>query len=75
MLIHFSLLRLGKTEAPILLTTDGDLKGSILVVLAGGCSHENALFLLQILLFHLQPGFLSCNLSVRQLLLVGYQQL
>jgi len=44
--VHLSFLRLRETEAPVLLTTDSDLKGSILVVLAGCCSHEDALFLL-----------------------------
>lgn len=62
-----SLLRLGETKASVFLAADGDLEGSVLVVLIGGGSHEDALFFLQVLLLHLQPRLLPRDLSLSKM--------
>jgi len=63
-LAHLSLLCLGEPEAPVLLAADGDLQGSILVILIRSRALEDALLFLQVLPLDLQPRLLSRNLSL-----------
>jgi hypothetical protein len=42
-----------------------------LVVLIGSGSHEDALFLLQVLLLHLQPRLLPCDLGLSKMRLLN----
>ncbi|CAN6813413.1 unnamed protein product, partial [Brassica oleracea var. botrytis] len=63
-----SFLGLGESKAPILLTAHSNLQSSVLIILVRRGPHENALLLLQILSFHLQPSFLSSNLRLQSII-------
>lgn len=59
-----SFLRLGESEASVLLTTDSYLKSTILGILTWRSAHQNTLLFLKVFFLHLQSCLLSGNLCL-----------
>ena len=66
--LHFSpsFLCLCKPEAPIFFAAYSDFKSSVLIILTRCSSHQYTFLFFKVFFLHLQSGFLSRNLSLRQ---------